>query len=467
MLRSACLTAIAMLAVAGCASPGREADDVAVEPDPGNDGHDQLVDPGDGMQEQGQDLLGEQLDNLGLEPGYHANLTRDATTADGVAVTVAFDGSASLRSGSHRGADPFFHGMRLTGSRGAQIRLTVARGGYDVAFYHLALRTGPEEWTDLCHGGDAIPLAGKWQRSGFHERSPDRISFACAGSVAYKCSVWGYLAGSDDMSLGWRAHQACTRMARGDYCANGHSHTREGTTIKIYDFAGVTSPPPRHFDGVQAWPPNVGRLFFEAAWNDGVHPASCLSRLRWQSLPLGPLCDTGALPDPRQDTGVRFCEDIEWPAADAAPAGALLFNESYYTDLELQIWRRGDDWVSTVRGLNDQPVRQPFPGEPPYTFARRDGMLIRSLRDGVDPADFTEVRLYGKASDKVVASIAPPGFDDLGFEGYVRASKLPKAVAFTLYYNTTTDDYLSTATSPPPGYEPQATIGYVMPAETR
>src|SRR6185295_9585532 len=107
--------------------------------------------------------------------------------------------------------------------------------------------------------------------------------------------------------------------------------------IRIYDFVGVTQPPPRRFDGVQAWPPNVDRLFFEAAWDDAAHPATCLSRIRWQSLPIHTLCD------PRLDAGVKFCEDLDWPDPGDTPTGALLFNESYYTDLALHIWQHGDD----------------------------------------------------------------------------------------------------------------------------
>lgn len=447
--------------IAGCAAP--------VDEPSGDSGHDQLVPPLAGMEAQGQYLLGELLDGLGNEAGYHLSVTTAGTTSDGQAVTVRFDGSASLRSGSHRGADRFFDGVVLPGPEGGQLQLTVVRGGYDVAFYKLGVRlTSAMPWADPCNGGDAVPLAGLWQRTGFHEHAPDRISFACAGSVAYKCTVWGYLAGDDDTSLAWRAHQACTRMARGDYCANGISHTRDGTRIKIYDFAGVTTRPPQHFEGVQAWPPNIDRLFFEAAWNDGARPASCLSRLRWQSLPLGPLCDNGALRDPRQDTGVKFCEDIEWPDPGENPTGALLFNESFYSDLALQVWHNGDDWVSTVRGLYDRPIREPFPGRPgTYVYEHPDGLVVRTLRLGFDPAQAEELHLYTRAGDVVVAGISqpPPGFTDGGFEGYAHKTPFPTSRRLSMYMNPATGDYLSTAVEPPSGYEIQWSIGFVLPPE--
>jgi hypothetical protein len=465
----AVLFSVVMLGV-GCGTSGG-GDDVGDSGggsggDPGDDGHGLIAPPLDGSQTQGKYLLGEILDVTGKEPGYLPNVLPDGVTAGGEAVQVQFDGSASLRSGSHRGADPFFNGMLLSGSEGARLRLTVSRGGYDVALYRVETRTGTG-WVDVCKGGEAIPLAGKWQKTGFHERAADRFSFACADSVAFKCTLWGYLAGGDDTSLPWRAHQACTRMARGDYCANGVSHTRPGTRIQIYDLVGVSSPPPQRFDGVQSWPPTVGRMFFEAAWNDAAHPASCLSRLRWQSLPVGTLCQaSGELRDPRLDTGVRFCDDIEWPAPGTAPTGALLFNESFYDDLSLHVWQSGDDQVSTVRGYYQMPgLIPPFPGAGIYTHVRNDGIIVRKLRDGVELADFEELHLYRNGGDLVVAGVSrpPPEFEDMGFEGYARTANLG-GVAFNLYRND--KDYLSTTGTPPDGYVLQWRIGFVMSPES-
>jgi len=450
--------------MAACNSPGDHGNGV----DPPGDGHD-LVTELDGMQSQGTFLLGQRLDTVGHEAGYHTNFVTRATTADGQPVAVSFDGSAALRSGDHRGADRFFDGMLLFGSEGSQLRIVSSRGGYDVALYKVEIKLSGE-WQSICdaEGDEAIPLAGKWQHSGYHEAAAGRFSFACTGAVAFKCSLWGYLAGGDSSSMAWRAHQACTRMARGDYCASGHPHTREGTQIMIYDLVGVASPPPRHFDGVKNWPPNVDRRFFEAAWGDGAHPASCLSRLRWQSLPTGPVCEHDELRDPRLDTGVRFCEDIDWqPGSD--PTGAILFNESRYTDLSLHVWSRGPDQVSTVQGFYEMPdVIQPFPAIGPYDHVRTDGIVLRWLRPDLDPADFETLRRYGRAGDLVVAGMSqpPPGFDDLGFEGYARKQRIGDGIALNLYRNASTGDYLSTTGTPAADYELQWTIGYVLPPET-
>jgi hypothetical protein len=448
----------------GCASngPGGPGD----PGDPGGDGH-ELLQPLRGMQSQGTFLLGEKLDALGLEAGYHANALAAAVTADGEAVELELGGGAALRAGTHRGLDPVFQGMILSGSEGAKLRLTATRGGSDVALYRLEGQT-PGGWVNVCdHDGDeVVPLAGRWQKTGFHEPAPGRISFACAGSVAYKCTLWGYLAGTDDASTAWRAHQACTRMARGDYCANGHTHTRQGTQILIYDYVGVAPRPPQHFEGVADWPPNIGRMFFEAAWADGAHPAKCLSRLRWQSLPTGTLCDHDDLRDPRQDTGVQFCEDLTWPDPGSDPSGALLFNASHYTDLALHVWQSGDDFVSTVRGFYQLPdVIQPFPNLGDYAHVRNDGIIVRELRFDADPADFEELRLYGRPGDRVVAGISrpPPGFNDLGREGWASARGI--GVPFYLYRHDTTGDYVSTTATLPPPYTLQWTIGSVLPPE--
>ena len=463
------LSLFIVLGVVGCASSSA-ADDVGDAGDRGDDGHDLVAAPLDGMQTQGTFLLGQKLDGIGREPGYHVNALTRATTADGQPVTVVFDGSASLRSGDHRGADPFFNGMLLRGSEGAPLRRTVLRGGHDIALYKLEAQS-LSGWTNLCDGAgdEAIPLAGKWRETGLHEPAADRISFACAGSVAFKCALWGYLPGNDSTSLGWRAHQACTRMALGDYCANGHTHTRQGTTIRIYDFVGVTSKPPHRFEGVQIWPPSADQMFFEAAWNDGAHPASCLSRRRWESLPLGTLCDSGELRDPRLDTSAQFCEDIEWPDPGNEPTGALLFNESYYTDLALHVWKNGDDLVSTIRGyFAESSAIQPFPDIAPYEHQRTDGIIYRSLQTVLKPGNFEELRLYARPGDLVVAGASrpPPGFTDMGFEGYVRKLH-DTGVPFKLYRNASTGDYLSTTGSPEAPYELEWTIGYVLPPEAR
>jgi hypothetical protein len=476
------LAGLVVALVAGCGS-------VATSPiggddgDPGDSGHDLVNKPNEGMQTQGPLLLGAhfELVRQDLDPTYHVSITAEAVTATGEAVQVGFDGGAALRAGTHRGADPYFEGMVLTASEGTQLRLHVSRGGYDLALYKVE-RLAPGGWVPLCTSEtgemvEAVPLAGRWRRDGSHEEAGDRFSLACEGSAAFKCTLWGYLAGTDRSALGWRSHQACTRMARADYCATGHTHTREGTHIQIFDFVGVSSAPPVPFEGVQEWPPPPTKLYFEAAWRDGAQSARCLSRLRWQSLPLGPLCEHGELSrDPRVDTGARFCDDLAFPAPGADPAGALLFNTSGYSALAMHVWQSGTDMVSTVRGLYDRPVKVPF-ADPDMRYVRRDGMVLRSL-DTVDASQYVELHAYLKAGDRVISTQPPaPGYqthpDARNYlEGYARRT-LPddpeaqkKFVALKLYVEPTTGDYASAVDPPAATYVEQATIGYVVRGET-
>ncbi len=62
-------------------------------------------------------------------------------------------------------------------------------------------------------------------------------------------------------------HQACTRMARADYCGNGISHTQDGTEIDLYDRLGI-----------QQLTKDSG-MVFEAAW--GKDGAVFIARTRY------------------------------------------------------------------------------------------------------------------------------------------------------------------------------------------
>jgi len=137
-----------------------------------------------------------------------------------------------------------------------------------------------QEWENPCFPTSDVPnpralaIGGVWDISGAHHDVAGKITFACENGVLSKCARWGYKpwARRDGRSLA-DAHQACTRMARADYCGNGQSHTREKTVIEYYDTLGVSA---RMTKAVPSWDP--ARASFEAAWDrDG---ASCLARTR-------------------------------------------------------------------------------------------------------------------------------------------------------------------------------------------
>jgi hypothetical protein len=120
----------------------------------------------------------------------------------------------------------------------------------------------------------AVALQGIWDASGTHREQAGRFTFACENGAIAKCITWGYKpwAQKDGQPLK-DLHQACTRMARADYCGDGRSHTSEDTTIDVYDGLGIQS---RTTEASAAWVPE--RASFEAAW--APEGASCLARTR-------------------------------------------------------------------------------------------------------------------------------------------------------------------------------------------
>lgn len=185
---------------------------------------------------------------------------------------------------------------------------------YTVSYLDLA----DSKWKNLCKPdvekvAKAIPLSGFWDETGAHIESPDIVTFGCTNGVLAKCVRFGYKPWKTLKGKSLRDfHQACTRMARADYCGNGESHTREGTPINVYDVLDIQKPTP-----------NSG-MVFEAAWQpDG---ATCINRARWFDK-LSDICKEC----PNKLKG-RISTDSR-PCATAQKAkqnlpDALLFNDS-------------------------------------------------------------------------------------------------------------------------------------------
>jgi len=133
------------------------------------------------------------------------------------------------------------------------ITIDPAHPGSDVYFYHISVED-PEDgtWSSLCLDGNgdptaAIPLANHWDAvTGDRIDEAGTLTFACRGAVLAKCVEWGYRPWASaqackpndkkckDVSLADH-HQACTRMARADYCGEGLPHTMDNTPIDILD----------------------------------------------------------------------------------------------------------------------------------------------------------------------------------------------------------------------------------------
>ena len=153
----------------------------------------------------------------------------------------------------------------------------------DVYLYNLAYREkNSAQWLPYCGnpGVPAIPLANYWdQQTGDRVDDENVITFACSNAALGKCALWGYRPWATatvcegknkkevcrEISLADH-HQACTRMARADYCGDGRTATVNGTLIDIWD--GLEDSQQTPFTD---WP-------VEAEW--GPDGATCLNFTR-------------------------------------------------------------------------------------------------------------------------------------------------------------------------------------------
>ncbi|MFP2928549.1 ADYC domain-containing protein [Pyxidicoccus sp. 3LG] len=200
----------------------------------------------------------------------------------------------------------------------------------EVIWYRIeAWNPVAREWESPCVALDRVPdpralaVKGVWDASGARQDTQGKLTFACENGAITKCILWGYKpwASRDGKSLAG-LHQACTRMARADYCGNGRSHTKQDTAIDMYDGMGLLK---RTVEASADWDP--ARASFEAAWApDG---ATCLARTR----------DDRAVETLLQECPGRFRSGAPTELgggdrctvhrADVSPGAALLRNLSY------------------------------------------------------------------------------------------------------------------------------------------
>ena len=151
-------------------------------------------------------------------------------------------------------------------------------------------------------------LAGAWQEGPGHVDRPGVLTYACESGVLTKCTRWGYR----PWTLGQAAHDACTRMARADYCGDGVSWTRDGTLVNLYDTLGVQISDP------------VPEMYFEAGW--GPRGAICVNDARYAArLP------DGARLLPPCWAELPRCTSL----TDASRLGATLANDSLHAEIRV------------------------------------------------------------------------------------------------------------------------------------
>jgi hypothetical protein len=281
-----------------------------------------------GITMQGMSMLGYRVDGASLSGAAlgHVRVQRGEL--------VAQRGSVTLRGTSLVGAHLFAE-VR-DGSANAAVEYRITQIVPEAAQYdptqtgHTYLYT-LEQWVDdtgtwqqACPADPdgrsaAIPLAAIWDEHGDRHDDKALFTFGCTTGVIAKCYRWGYrpwVTGYGDLAT---MHWTCTRLARADYCGIGVPHTRNGTTINVWDKLPAPGPIQRH--GLTT---PLGMLF-EAGWNTGG--AVCLSRSRWvldDGLDLAALCPDRLVPP---GIGGTVCDTVS--EVLGFDGDAQMFNEAY------------------------------------------------------------------------------------------------------------------------------------------
>jgi hypothetical protein len=288
-----------------------------------------LLDDDPGKKNQGESLQGKKNQGESL-PG-----TELSSSLSGFSYLADHDATQlRIEHGRLVGNTNGLQGTRLTGypaDGGAAASVFIAGSDVDARAPDTELydvRVGALDGPSLCAGESAeermaIALPGTWDARGDHHDDADRFTFACRRGVLSKCYFWGYRWWDTNEGAPLAIyHQACTRMARADYCGDGTPHTLDGTWIDGYDRMNLGPDGELGETGVMVFADNPAMLV-EAGWD--AEGAVCLSKLRWSTIPLDPAC-RARLP--------RCDEDGKTPR-DWLSTTALLFSNSPVTDAPL------------------------------------------------------------------------------------------------------------------------------------
>jgi len=161
------------------------------------------------------------------------------------------------------------------------------RKNCDLYTYDLELVEPDGTVRAFCPDGQrAYAVPGTYDGTGeLDATKTSQFTFACAGGTIAKCTWWGYRGfGSakktNNVSVNLvDYHRACVRAAAADYCAIGHSFTKDGTLVDVWDYDG-TAPglvPRTRTGGVD----DTKSAFVLEAWFDHLG-ATQIDGLRFQ-----------------------------------------------------------------------------------------------------------------------------------------------------------------------------------------
>jgi hypothetical protein len=311
---------------------------------------------------QGETTQGESLQGMSLQGMTMQGIRLDGATLSGAALdhvrvergeVVAEQGSVTRRGtalvGAHFLADVRNPDVTPPATAVVEYRITAIvpeLPQYDATHTGNTFLYTLEQWVDdtsswqpACPADTdgrrvAIPLAATWDEHGDRIESSAQFTFGCTTGVIAKCYRWGYrpwVTGYGDLTA---MHWTCTRLARADYCGIGVPHTRNGTTINVWDRLPAPGPI-QHHGGILPpvggiLPPAGGILppvgmLFEAGWNTGG--AVCLSHARWlldDGAALAALCPDRLVPP---GLGATVCDTV--PDALGFDSNAQMFNEAF------------------------------------------------------------------------------------------------------------------------------------------
>jgi hypothetical protein len=289
-----------------------------------------------GVTMQGMSMLGFQFDGATLSgaPLGHLRIDRGELVADSGATTLrgtALVGAQLTAQVRNLEASPPAIALatyRIAAIAAEQAQYDPTRTGHSFVYTLEQWVDDAGAWQTACPADAdgrsiAIPLAAVWDEHGDRSTPAGMFTFGCTTGVIAKCYRWGYrpwVTGYGDLVA---MHQTCTRLARADYCGVGVPHTRNGTTINVWDTLPSPGPIQRH-GGLLGLPP-LGMLF-EAGWN--TQGAVCLSHSRWilqDGLGLAALCPDRLVPPGL--LGETVCDTVS--AVLGIDTGARMFNEAY------------------------------------------------------------------------------------------------------------------------------------------
>jgi len=192
-----------------------------------------------------------------------------------------------------------------------------AKASNAVLLHTFSYRTAEGEWRNLCDAGpdgrrQGFPIAGRAKAGGggtIEPAEPGVFELTCTAGAQGKCVRLGYHPWDQrpDGSPMLPFYNACIRLVRADYSGDGHSTTRDGRLIDIYDLIGVQSQS------------NLPGQQFEAGWSP--EGAICVRHVRIkENVSLQELERT--VPRLKGRLGDICTEDF------ARSEGAILFNRS-------------------------------------------------------------------------------------------------------------------------------------------